>query len=440
MGTLSLVGKTTKKNKTKTIKKKIKKQSADTGLAFAVTGFDFHGQEDSYNKENEQELRLFDEAIPQEGDNVFMVLPGTQETKGNMLVTKRGHGFKCEGCSSATRNDIWQGSCPSCTYWRDNRTSKDDKARGLSHPADNLYAVTRGYVQIVNLTPFVEHESVRDGDKVVEKPVSDEIDMSRVKQKPCFLNTDELKPETKKCKECFAFYSCFQGPQFLGLSGDRVKEMMHDQAKLGGAKVRKGHVKIGGKKISLKGNIALAWWTLTARAMNAASKEELKKARGIAAKIGFPLVYTKTVDPNKDKRYGTKYSVGFSNSTFVMPATWQDWALKRARNIVEFCRPLSHKEASEYFANWKASNSGKPACFNDADLKDGESCLGDDCKYYDECAVKANKESSKKSGSSKKIGSKKKTKQSQVDDMMDDDDGDEDLIAKLKKRESRFDD
>lgn len=382
-----------------------KKKSKKEELNFTFDGPSIDKQLEDVD---EQELVLYEAFLARVGDNVLMILPGTSKTKSNIAISRIIHGLN-EPCAREKRADRFE-NCPRCSYWYENRTKREkgSKENIPSTPADRQKPKDVKIVQVLNITPFCEHKKIKTSDGFVEKLDSTEIDPKRVRKRPCFLDKETFDPESEKCKGCFAKYACFQGPQFLSMSKPRAKEMFTELKRFGGKK----SVTINGKDIPIRGNVSLAWSILHGKTK-------------IAERVAFPMIFSKVVDADKPKEFGTSYKVTFSRSAFVLPDDWQKRALKRARDITEYLKPISKKECATLLeaALKKETESDKPECFNDDEIKDTKRCSGEDCAYYDECCTKKEKKS------------KKKSKQAQAVEDLSDDDDEEDadaIIAKMK--------
>jgi hypothetical protein len=353
------------------------------------------------------------------GDNVLFIMPGMKSSKNKTIVRRIIHGMS-GACARVKKADRFE-QCAECSYWFEHRTTKAQREAGAEEkPVDNLRPKDIGIVQIINLTWACEHKKVRNDKKeIVEVLKSSDIDMDRVKAKPCFLDLKVLNPEGDKCKNCPALYSCFQGPQFLLLSKPRVDELLTEQKRIGGNKI----FKINDQKIKMRGNISMAWSVLHGN-------------KKVAELVSYPMIYTKTIDPKLEKRYGTKYNITFSRDKFLLSETWQKRALARARDLGTFLAPISKGDAKKALMLFlkEVKDSDKPECFDDKEIKDTEHCNGEGCSYYEKCCV--DKES--KDNDKKKKNSKKKTKQEKaVEEMSDVDDDDtsevDATIARMNK-------
>jgi len=193
----------------------------------------------------------------------------------------------------------------------------------------------------------------------------------------------------------------------------------------------KKKVKINGKEISLKGNISLAWWLLNPVAAKG-DEESLKKAKEIARMVSYPFIVTKTKDPKLDKMKGTRYKVSFAREPFIIPAKFQKRAPDRARDMGEYRQPISREQATKELKAWLEQSVTKPSCFDNADIKDSDECMGKDgCASYRDCCVKNANKNSEKKDDKKGSGSESKQKRSTNMIMEDDDDDVSDLMAHL---------
>jgi hypothetical protein len=408
------------KSKKKTDENKIK-----TKPQFIAVG-DFDGMQERVENESTQSLQKYEEYIIKDGINLGVILPGMTSTDGHPIVTKTTHGFMNSGCCRSTKSDRFE-TCPKCDYWFKNRSSKEEKDRGVKRHADDISPSTKSLLQYVDFTWAVEHERVKDGDKIVEKPITTEIDPERIKERPCFLDETALDSTSEKCKNCPALRSCFQGPQYLLLSGERTKEVMIELGRIAAKK----KIKINGKEVSLKGNISLAWWLLNPIAAKG-DEESLKKAKEIARMVSYPFIVTKTVDPKLDKMKGTRYKVSFAREPFIIPAKFQKRALDRARDMGEYRKPISREQAAKELKAWLEQSVTKPACFDNSDIKDSDECMGKDgCAAYRDCCVKNTNKSNEKKDDKKGSGSESKQKRSTAMIMEEDDDEVSDLMKHL---------
>ena len=371
-----------------------------------------------------------------EGENVFLVLPGTAETNGDTMVDRMLHdNYDLTPCARKNNTERFE-KCYGCDEQFKHRTPKSEKVEGedSKNPYDGYYMRHRGISGVANITPFCEHEVSRDKKtkNMVERVSSSNIDPDRVEQCPCFMDESVFKQDSKKCKNCIAYYSCFQGPQFISFANKTAIELLDKQKRLGDKKF----ITLGGKKIKLRGNISLAWWLLY--------KKVEDKPKSIAKHISFPLIVTKKKDPKLPAKFGVSYSYDFSRQSFIIPEKWQMNILKRAKNLADFRTTCTYEESKTYLEEYlkkaeqwgkkdaAGSSGGKPKCFDKKKVKDGEDCTGPGCPVYDDCC-KGKKKSKK--DKDKKNTNKKKTKQDEAMDRIgDEDDEDDDIIARLKKK------
>jgi hypothetical protein len=407
----------------KAVVKAIKKPKFGVG-----SSGNYDKMKDKIANESTQALTKYEEYIIKEGINLAMILPGMESTNEEYLVTKNTHGFTNSGCCRASKSDRFE-TCPKCDYWFKNRSSKEEKERGVKRPADAISPSTKGLCQIIDFTWAVEHEKVKDGDRIVEKPITTEIDPERINERPCFLDETVFDATKDKCKNCPALRSCFQGPQYLLLSGERTKEVIIELDRVAAKKI----AKINGKDVELKGNIPYAWWLLNPVAAKG-DEESIKKAKTIARMVSFPFVITKTVDPKLDKMKGTRYKVSFARESFLIPAKFQKRALDRARDMGEYRKPITREQATAELKIWLDQSVTKPACFNNADVKDSDECIGKDgCQSYRECCLGGKKNVQPTENKKKGSGTTSKQERS-TSTVMDDEDDSEvsDLMAHLK--------
>lgn len=410
--------------KNTTIAKKADKKTEEkpkTKPKFVVVG-SYDKMREKVENESTQSLTKYEEYIIKEGINFCMILPGMESTDCDPIVTKTTHGFTNSGCCRATKSDRFE-ACPKCDHWFKNRSSKEEKDRGVKRPADSISPSTKSLCQVIDLTWALEHDSVRDGDKIIEKPSGTEIDMERLNARPCFLNEEEFDATKEKCKNCPALRSCFQGPQFLLMSGERTKEIMIELGRI----ATKKKTTIAGKEVSLKGNISLAWWLLNPIAAKG-GEENIKKAKEIARMVSFPFIITKTVDPKLDKMKGTRYKVSFARDSFLIPARFQQRALDRARDMGEYRQPITVQQATKELKLWLEQATSKPACFDNSDIKDSDECIGKDgCQSYRNCCASKKDGKASDSTSDKKKGTGGESKQKKSTAAIMDDESDEEV-------------
>jgi len=377
---------------------------------------------DKVETESTQALVKYLEFIVKEGINVGMVLPGMESTDDDPFVTKMTHGYTNSGCTRVTKGDRFE-TCPKCDYWFKNRSTQDEFKRGIKRPADAQSPSTKGLCQWVDFTWACEHESVKDGDKIVEKPISTVIDPDRIRERPCFLDEAVFDAGAEKCKNCPAFKSCYQGPQFVLFSSKLTKGILNELDQV----ATKKKAIIGGKEVPLKGNISLAWWLLNPVAAKG-DEESIKKAKEIAKLVSFPMVITKTVDAKLDKMKGTAYTVKFAREPFIIPAKFQKRALDRARDLGEYRQPITKDHATKELKIWLDQSITKPGCFDNADVKDSDECIGKDgCAAYKTCCAGGKKNDAKKDADKKGSGTESKQQRSTTA-ILDDDDEDVGLL------------
>ena len=422
-----------KNKKEKTSSKKTDKKKKDT---FTVLGFNYDNMVQTLDDENTNALVKYEGFLADDGDNLLLVMPGTEETNGDIMKTRITHGFPGSSCVRVSRSDRWE-ECPKCQWWGDNRSTKEERDRKEPKKlADDYYPSTRGNIQVIDITWAAEHKKVKKGGEIIERIKSTEIDIDRIKKCSCFMDESKLNPESEKCKNCIAFKSCFQGPQFLALSSKRITDFNRELGRLGGSK----SVKVGNSKVALKGNIALSWWTMLLDATGKKGKEAIKAVRAIAQKVSFPLIYTKKVNPDLPKEFGTEYAISFSRSEFIIPATWQERTFARSRSLAEYCKPIVAKQAQAELKAWLKSKQGsdddKPECYNDVDIKDGVDCDEEACSHYESCC----KKTIKKNDKNKKPKGKTKQTKATKDITIDDDDFslmDEDKMIEMLKNKHK---